>query len=220
MKSNVEVIREVLEQVVNQKKVDRWDDYFSENYIARGASFMGLGFFRDTSGNTHTVDFIIPNGPAEGVMERGDELVWIEDEKQRWDTFDDISEGLRLFAGSRLKAGVKRGDQALEIEITRGLIQGYNTSNEQAKSEMEHFMTTQIPDLSVEVKMTLADGDKVVCLMEYRGTHAEYGREANWREIWIARLSEGKIVESWPLPDVDAYCRQLGFRVIAPGENG
>ena len=67
--------------------------------------------------------------------------------------------------------------------------------------------------------MTLADGDKVVCLMEYRGTHAEYEREANWREIWIARLSDGKLVESWPLPDIDAYCRHLGFRVTPPGES-
>jgi len=38
-----------------------------------------------------------------------------------------------------------------------------------------------------------------------------------WREIWIARLSQGKIVESWPLPDIDAYCRQLGYRLVPPG---
>jgi predicted ester cyclase len=81
---------------------------------------------------------------------------------------------------------------------------------------MQEFMTRQIPDLSVEVKMTLADGDRVVCLMEYRGTHAEFQREAIWREIWIARLADGKIVESWPLPDIDAYCRQLGFQVVPP----
>jgi predicted ester cyclase len=100
--------------------------------------------------------------------------------------------------------------------LTRGIIRGFDTDNDQAKSEMQHFITREIPDLSVEIKMTLEEGDKVVCLKEYRGTHAEFQREAIWREIWIARLSEGKIVESWPLPDIDAYCRQLGYRITPP----
>ncbi len=70
--------------------------------------------------------------------------------------------------------------------------------------------TGKSPELKGDETMALTDTDKVACLMEYRGTHATFKREAVWREIWIVRLSEGKIVESWPLPDVDAYMRQLG----------
>jgi ketosteroid isomerase-like protein len=216
MKSNAQIIHDVLEQVVNQKRIDAWDEYFGPDYVARGAPFFGLGFSRDTSGDKHIIDFVIPGSPAEGRLQVGDELLWVEDEHQRWATYEDISEGLRRHQGSRLKVGVRRGEQTLEVELTRGLIRGFDTDSDQAKSEMQHFMTREIPDLSVEVKMTLEDGDKVVCLKEYRGTHAEFQREAIWREIWIARLSEGKIVESWPLPDIDAYCRQLGFQVIPP----
>ena len=215
-RTNTEIIHDVLEQVVNQKRIDAWDEYFSPDYIARGAPFIGMGFGRDTSGDKHTVDFVIPDSPAEGKLQVGDELLWVEDERQRWAGCEDISEGLRSHRGSRLKLGGHRDQQTLEVELTRGLIQGFDTDNDRAKSEMQHFMTREIPDLSVEVKMTLEDGDKVVCLMEYRGTHAEFKREAIWREIWIARLSDGKIVESWPLPDIDAYCRQLGFQVIPP----
>jgi hypothetical protein len=35
------------------------------------------------------------------------------------------------------------------------------------------------------------------------------------RENWVARLSDGKIVESWPLPDGDAYLGQLGYQSVS-----
>ncbi len=216
MKSNAEIVRDVLEQVVNQKKIDAWDQYFSQDYVARGAPFIGLGFSRDTSGNKHKIDAISPGSPAEGKLEVGDELVWVEDEHEHWTSYEEISEGVQRYRGSRLKVGVRRGAQTLEVELTRGLIRGFDTDSAQAKSDMREFTTNEIPDLRVDIKMTLEDGDAVACLMEYRGTHANYKREAIWREIWLVRLSEGKIVESWPLPDVDAYLRQLGYQQIPP----
>lgn len=216
MKSNAEIIHDVLEQVVNQKRIDAWDQYFSQDYIARGAPFVGMGFSRDTSGNKHIITAIIPGSPAEGKLQVGDELLWVEDERQRWATYEDISQGIQRYRGSRLKVGVHRDQQTLEVDLTGGLIRGFDTDNDRAKSEMQEFMTRQIPDLRVDIKLTLADGDMVVCLMEYRGTHANFKREAIWRETWFVRLSEGKIVESWPLPDIDAYCRQLGYQLIPP----
>jgi predicted ester cyclase len=216
MKSNAEIVRDVLEQVVNQKKIDAWDHYFSPDYIARGAPFIGMGFSRDTSGNKHKIDAISSSSPAEGKLQVGDELLWVEDERQRWATYEEMSQGLQRYWGSKLKLGVRRGKQTLEVELTRGLMRGFDTDNNQAKSDMREFMTNEIPDLRVDIKMTLADGDMVACLMEYRGTHATFKREAVWREIWVVRLSEGKIVESWPLPDVDAYLRQLGYQSIPP----
>jgi len=175
---------------------------------------MGLG--RDSSGSKHIISAIIPGSPAEGKLRVGDELVWAEDERQRFATYAEISQGVERHRGSRLKLGVRRGKQILELELTRGLIPGFDTGNDRAKAEMQEFITREIPDLSVDIKLTLAEGDMVVCLMEYRGTHARFKREAVWREAWFVRLSEGKIVESWPLPDIDAYCRQLGYQMIPP----
>jgi ketosteroid isomerase-like protein len=216
MKSSAEIVRDVLEQVVNQKKIDAWDQYFGPDYVARGAPFIGMGFSRDTSGSKHVVNAISPGSPAEGKLEIGDELVWVEDERQRWATFEEISRGLERYRGRRLKLSARRGKETLEVELTRGRVPGFDTGCAQAKSEMREFMTNEIPDLRVDVKMTLQDGDMVTCLMEYRGTHAKFNREAVWREIWVVRLAEGKIVESWPLPDVDAYLRQLGYQSVPP----
>jgi ketosteroid isomerase-like protein len=218
MKSNAEIVRDVLEQIVNQKKIDAWDQYFSPDYVARSAPFIGMGFSRDTSGNKHIISAITHGSPAEGKLHVGDELLWVEDARQRWTTYEDISKGLQIYHGSKLRLGVRRGEETLELELTRGPIKGFDADNEQAKSDMLEFMTNEIPDLRVDIKLAFADGDMVTCLMEYRGTHATFKREAIWREIWVARLAEGKIVESWPLPDVDAYLRQLGYQSVPPSK--
>ena len=214
MKSNVEIIQDTIEQIVNQKNIDLWDQFFSSEYIARGAPFIGMGFSRDTSENKHVLNFIIPSSPADGKLQAGDELLWIEDEYQRWATYDEIEQGIR---GKKYKVGVRRGDQTYEYEFERDLIKGFETPSDQAKSEMREFMTEQIPDLTADIKLILADGDMVVCLLEYRGTHAHLKREAIWREAWFTRLSEGKIVEGWPIIDESSFLRHLGYRLVPPG---
>jgi ketosteroid isomerase-like protein len=212
MKSNVEIIQDTIEQIVNQKKIDMWDHYFSPDYIARGAPFIGMGFSRDTSEKKHILNFVFPGSPADGKLQAGDELLWVEDEHQRWTSYEEIEQGLQ---GKKYRLGVRRGDQTLEYDLARDLIKGFDTPTDQAKSEMREFMKN-FPDLKAAIKLILADGDMVVSLLEYRGTHAEFEREAIWREAWFARLSEGKIVESWPIIDESSFLRHLGYQLIPP----
>jgi predicted SnoaL-like aldol condensation-catalyzing enzyme len=217
MKSNVEIIHDIVEQVINQKRIDIWDQYFSQDYISRGAPYVGMGFSVDSSGNKHIVNIVAPGSPSEGKLRVGDELLWAEDERQRWATYEDVKHGiLQGYRGSKYKVGVRRGNQTLEYELTRGLIRGFDTHNAHAKSDMQEFMTKEIPDLMATIKLILADGDMVVCLLEYCGTHACLEREAVWREAWFVRLSEGKIIEGWPVVDESSYCRQLGYQIIPP----
>jgi predicted ester cyclase len=81
---------------------------------------------------------------------------------------------------------------------------------------MREFMTKEFPDLKATIQLILADGDTVVCLLEYRGTHAKFEREAVWREAWFARLFEGQIVEGWPVIDESSLFRHLGYQLIPP----
>lgn len=76
----------------------------------------------------------------------------------------------------------------------------------------EHYC----PRERTAIKLVLADGDMVVCLLEYRGNHATFAREAVWREAWFVRLSEGKIVEGWPVVDESSFLRQLGYQLVPP----
>ena len=213
MKSNIEIIQELIEQIVNQKKIEKWDQYFSQDYIARGAPFIGMGFSRDSSENKHIINMVFPGSPAEGKLQVGDELLWVEDENKRWATYEEIEQGIQ---GRQYKVGVGRGDQTLEVELTRELIGGFDTHTDQAKAEMREFMSEQFPDLKATIKLILADGDLVVSLLEYRGTHATFEREAVWREAWFARLSEGKVVEGWPIIDESSFFRHLGYQLVPP----
>jgi predicted ester cyclase len=213
MKSNIEIIQDLIEQIVNQKQIERWDDFFSPDYVAHCAPFIGMGFARDTSGKKHIVSMVFPNSPAEGKLQADDELLWLEDEDRRWVTFEEIEQGLR---GSKYTLGVRRVEQMLEIELAKTLIKGLDTHTEQAKSEMQAFMRDDFPDLQADIKLILADGDMVVSLMEYRGTHAKFKREAVWREAWFVRISGGHVVESWPILDESSFLRHLGYQLLPP----
>jgi len=213
MKSNVEIIQDTIEQIVNQKNIDKWDQYFSPDYVSRGAPYIGMGFSRDTSGDRHIIDMIAPGSPADGKLQLGDELIWVEDEHQRWATYEEIEQGIR---GRQYKVGVRRGDQNFEYELTRDLLRGLDTQTDQAKLDMREFMTKESPDLRATIKLVLADDDMVVTLLEYLGTHAGFERQAVWREAWFVRLSEGKIVEGWPIIDESSFFRHLGYQLVPP----
>ena len=213
MKSNVEIIQETIEMIVNQKKIDLWDQYFSQDYVSRGAPFIGMGFSRNTSEKKHIVDMVFSSSPADGKLQVGDEIIWVEDEHQRWASYEEINQGLQ---GNKYRVGVRRGDQTLEYDIARDLVKGYDTPTDQAKSEMRAFMTQQFPDLKASIRLILADGDMVVSLLEYRGIHAEFEREAVWREAWFVRLADGKIIEGWPIIDESSFFRHLGYQLIPP----
>jgi predicted ester cyclase len=213
MKSNVEIIQDTIEQIVNQKRIDQWDQYFSPDYISRGAPYIGMGFSRDTSANGHIISMVVPGSPADGKLQVGDELLWVDDEHRRWATYEEIEQGIR---GRKYKVEVRRGNQTLEYELTRDLLRGFDTHTDQAKSDMREFMTKEFPDLKATIKLILADGDMVVSLLEYLGTHADLERQAVWREAWFVRLSEGKIVEGWPIIDESSFFRHLGYQLIPP----
>jgi len=60
-----------------------------------------------------------------------------------------------------LKAGVRRDQETLEVKLTRDVMPGFDTDNDRAKAEMQEFITRQIPDLTVDIQMTLAGGSSL-----------------------------------------------------------
>jgi steroid delta-isomerase-like uncharacterized protein len=72
-------------------------------------------------------------------------------------------------------------------------------------------------DLHVTVEDLIAEGDKVVARNSVTGTHqGEYmglsptGKSVTYDEIFIFRLANGRITESWGVVDVLSQLRQLG----------
>ncbi|MQY28378.1 ester cyclase [Nocardia aurantia] len=84
-----------------------------------------------------------------------------------------------------------------------------------------HYVWTLLlrayPDIQVHIQDLIAEDDKVVARSVVTGTHrGEYlgqaptGRTVTYNEIFIARIADGRIVETWGVVDVLAQLRQLG----------
>jgi steroid delta-isomerase-like uncharacterized protein len=77
------------------------------------------------------------------------------------------------------------------------------------------------PDVKATVEDLMADGDKVVARVSYRGTHQgafrgipPTGKQIAVTGINIFRIADGKLVEHWGLTDRLAVLQQLG--VVPP----
>jgi predicted ester cyclase len=74
-----------------------------------------------------------------------------------------------------------------------------------------------LPDLRITIKDLIAEGDKVVSRNTVTGTHqGEYmglpptGKTVTYNEIFIVRLADGRVAETWGVVDVLSQMRQLG----------
>src|SRR5262245_57308901 len=86
---------------------------------------------------------------------------------------------------------------------------------------------TEFPDIEVIIEGQVVEWDKATIRRTLRGTHVgEYvsplgriqptGRRVEWRLLSIFRVVDGKIVESWVVPDMLGLLRQLGAEVTLP----
>ena len=74
------------------------------------------------------------------------------------------------------------------------------------------------PDMQFQIDDLIAEGDRVVTRMTWRGTHSgpymgspATGKTINCVLIGIARVAEGKIVEHWGVTDELHMMQQMGL---------
>jgi len=99
---------------------------------------------------------------------------------------------------------------------------GIPTDREGVK-QLTLMLRSAFPDFKATIEDMLAEGDKVVVRMTWRGTHkGEFmgipatGKSVSIGVIDIVRFSEDKFVEHWGLMDNASMMQQLGA-VPAPG---
>ena len=105
--------------------------------------------------------------------------------------------------------------------VPHGETMGLDQSSSDRREAMKRGILSSrggLPDLVVMVEDTIAEGDKVVCRLTYRGTHtgnlanvAPTGRQITFTAIAINRFANGKIVERWFNSDELGMMRQVGL---------
>lgn len=87
----------------------------------------------------------------------------------------------------------------------------------QALKEVFAKLRQAFPDLHVSIEDLIAEGDKVVSRNIVTGTHrGEYmglpptGKSITYGEMFVVRILDGRIAETWAVVDVFSQMRQLG----------
>jgi predicted ester cyclase len=100
---------------------------------------------------------------------------------------------------------------------TMGLDQSV-TDRRQAVKQGVMWAKQIFPDLVVTIEDTVAEGDKVGCLMKWVGTQKEpfmgvapSGKPIVWTGIAINRFANGQIVERWFNSDEVGMMAQMGL---------
>jgi predicted ester cyclase len=82
--------------------------------------------------------------------------------------------------------------------------------------ELHRVLTTAFPDLRITVEDIVAEGDRVVVRLRFRGTHRgpfqgmdPTGRSVEFGAIRIYRLDAGLVTETWAHQDSMGLVRQL-----------
>jgi steroid delta-isomerase-like uncharacterized protein len=72
-------------------------------------------------------------------------------------------------------------------------------------------------DYGLTIEDQIAEGDKVVTRVTFRGTHrgpfngiAPTGRKVQWSGIAMDRIADGKVVEMWHVQNTTGLLQQLG----------
>jgi|SRR3989304_6578609 len=107
-----------------------------------------------------------------------------------------------------------------EIIATDIVFRGSLSVTVQGRDGFKEYVTivrTAFPNFHNTVEDLIAEGDKVVARLTYRGTHkgtlfgiAPTGKQVIYVGIAIFRIADGMIVDGWVLGDTLSLMRQLG----------
>jgi predicted SnoaL-like aldol condensation-catalyzing enzyme len=218
--SNKNVVLEFYEEVINNKKVDKFNNYFSEDYVFHASPYVGLGMNTDDSEPGKVkVQMLADGGPAAEKLKIGDEIVGIADGERQTDSIEEISQGLfwgQGKLGTTLTMTVIRDGEKIEVELMRDKIEGLDISMAQMGEVWKNSIANDILDRKTEVLFIVEDDDIVMVHDRNSGTIADYDRAAIWDRSFVYKLKDGKIVEAWGVGPGVQYFTQLGFKIEPP----
>lgn len=218
-KSNKEIVLEFIDVVENQKVLNDFTEYMSEDYVGHSAPYIGLGFNIDTtSSDSIKINSIAEGGPSDGYLQIGDELLAAEDDTRKWETIDDLKTAVwgQGKIGTSVKLAIRRDGEEMEIELARKKVGGFDFPFSEIIDNWKHFLTVECPDRKEDVVHAVEEGDLVMIYSIVTGTLKEFDHHAIWSICSVFRLRDGKITEGWGVgPDI-SYYTQLGFKIERP----
>ena len=217
--TNISILHGYFDEVINQKHIERLPMYFSERFTGHGSAYVGLGMMiDDTSGDRIIVKEILPGSPAQANLRVGDEILLAYDGDHTWKTYDELRQG-GLWGqgelGTCITVRVRREGDEHEVDIIRGLVQGFDYHYDMVEMGTREFFK-EYTDLKASLVNVIESGDLVAYQAGFQGYNARYGRSAVWDEFGFVRIQDGKITDRWTSEDPITLYKQLGYTLITP----
>lgn len=216
---NIKIVEEFIEQVINQKRLERLPDFCSEEAICHAPPYVGLGVnFDDTSGEKLVLTQIAPTGPAHGHLKLGDELVRVRSEEQTWESFETLRRGLwsRGLIGSEITITVRRHENMVTIPLKLSRIDQFDIRLSEFFKMVIPYLQQYWPDLRMDIRQIFGVGDMVTCYAVNHGTNLEFHRSAVWSKMDLFKLRDGRITDLWSVENALDELTQLGYQVSEP----
>lgn len=220
-KSNKEINIEFVEEVLNKKKIDKFNDYYSKDCVFHVSPYIGLGFNSGDNGEGKLIiNSIAKGGPASSKLKVGDEIVAASTETRKLESFEDLEQGLSFITqgkkGIPIVLTIIRNGEKMDVEIVRDKIEGFDLTWDDVGDSFKHSVANDIQDGKTEILHIVEEGDMVCVYDRTSGTVADFNREAVWDTCRILKFKDGKIIESWSVGPNLSYYTQLGYKVEPP----
>lgn len=110
-------------------------------------------------------------------------------------------------------------DELVEPDVVLHTALPVEATGAQALKQLWAMLLRAFPDLHIANEDLLAEDDKIVIRNTVTGTHqGEYmgvaptGKSVTYKEMFILRFANDRIVETWGIVDVLSQMRQLGIK--------
>lgn len=172
----------------------------------------------DSSGERVIIKDIAPNAPASGRLQVGDEIIRASDVNREWKTFEELKTNLwgQGKPGMIVTVTVRRGEQIVEVPITRGRVEAFDSPISVQLDGWRKFLVEDCPDFKSEINLIIEEDDLVAFFLTNSGTDKDYQQWAIWAESGFMRFKNGMIIESWGIDDGFSHLKQLGFQIMEP----
>ncbi len=217
--TNISILHDYFIEVINQKHLDLISKYVSEKFIGHGSPYVGMGVMTDdSSGDKIIIQAVYPGSPAEGKLKVGDEILSACEGDRTWQTYEELRMG-GLWGqgaiGTTLSVCVLRQNAEIEINITRGLVKGFEYYYKMVEEGTRSFFK-EYPDVKTNLVNVIESGDLVAYQAEYQGQNVHYGRSSAWTEFGFVRIQNSKITDWWSSDEAVSQIKQLGYTILAP----
>ena len=215
--SNVETVEAWLAagQAGQEETISAVEEYMADDGLFYRPRYVGFGFTYDNTDESGkmVVETIVPGGPASTVLQVGDEFMSVRGVEVSIDNRDSGKLSFRGAPGEEVSAVIKRGDELMDIVVTRGTVESTIS-----KSEMIEWMSSADGDDWGDDSFTLhevvASGDVAYAWTTIANADDVTGKNVETHVVTRFRFNEdGKVVAVSNLRESRFILEQQGFSI-------